>query len=108
MTVSFGVLERSLIMRTIALWLLVRLMLGLIWLLMAAFTGVADGDPVFLAPSAAMLAVVVTAGLSWLATRLSREDLLLANLGTPAWIGLGLMCIPPLVLELVTAQFGSP
>jgi hypothetical protein len=109
MTVVSGVIERSLIIRSCILWLLIRLLICMAFLMFRASApsaAAAAGDPLFLSPAAAVIVIAVTATLSWLVTRLWFENLMLANLGTPPWIAASLVSIPPLVLELVVAQAG--
>lgn len=110
MIAVLGVLERSLILRSCSLWLLIRLLFGIALLLLRASAPLAaggGGHPLFLPPFAAVLVVVVTATLSWLVTRRRFEDLMLANLGTPPWVAASLVSLPPLVLEVVMAQAGA-
>lgn len=96
MAARIGVLERSLIIRSISLWVLVRL--GIAPLLA---TG---GHPLFLSPVAAAMVIAVCVSLCWLQTRRWFEDLMLANLGTSPWLTGCLVVLPPLVLEFAVAQ----
>lgn len=82
------------------MWLLVRAAIG-------PFAYVSGGHPVFMAPSAALLTLLMTGFFTWTRTRGLREDGILHNLGTgPTCIAL-LILAPLTFLEVLVWQLGT-
>jgi hypothetical protein len=93
-TLAWGPIEAAVLRRSITLWLLIRVTIGVLLIL-------GNADPLRLDARAVLLIVAAVGIVSWLDTNRRNESLLLDNLGTPRWmvhlLGLG----PAAVLEMV-------
>ena len=91
-------MRRALIRRQIGLWLLVRSMKYLFWILVAAGAGI-TAEVRFAQPDAAIVLVAVALGAVEIAIR--RERILLGNLGI-SWAQLAaIIGLPTVALEAV-------
>ena len=89
-------IEIRIMLRSVVLWLLVRLNAGV-------FTNLAGANPLRLTFPAALLVIIVSAILSYLELRRNNEHLMLLNLGTSRVITIVMTAWPPLFLEILVA-----
>ena len=101
MSLPDRVFLRPLLLRAAVLWVSVRVVLGVaVWLR----GGMSAPFSLRVSLPAACWVVLIIAGLNLLESRRRNEDLLLANLGTPAWALFLLSGLPPALAELLVAS----